>query len=211
MKKSTLEHLLGRFEATPEARNKKIAALADPSNKSLRKEFREAIEHTKYEYMALGIESNQRYDSAAIVRDGLVTPSFEQDEVIYYQPTTFPGARLPHVWLHTPIPGEIVSTLDLCGKGKFSILTGIGGQGWVAAAEQISKELSVPISATTIGFGQEKTDPSFHWEDMRGVEEDGCVLVRPDLFVGWRAEKAMDGGETTKLRKVMQQILGLAA
>lgn len=200
--------LLGRYAETPEARKETIAALSSPSNASARKEFRTALEHTEYEYMALGIESNQRYSSAAIVTDGLTSPEFEKDPTIYYQPTTFPGARIPHVWLNTEIPGEPISTLDLCGHGGFSIFTGIGGQDWVTAAKQVSKELSVPISATTIGFGQQFTDPFFHWEDIRGVQEDGCVLVRPDLFVGWRSEKSMAGDETSKLRLAMQQILG---
>lgn len=209
MGSTALMQLLGCYEENAEARKEKIAALSHPSNAGARRELRKSLEHTEYEYMALGIESNQRYSSAAIVTDGFPIPEFERDPIIHYEPTTFPGARLPHVWLYNEIPGEGVSTLDICGKGGFAILTGVGGQGWVIAAQQVSKELSVPISSTTIGFGQEFTDPFFHWEDIRGVEEDGCILVRPDLFVGWRATKSMAGEESAKLREVMRQILGL--
>ena len=45
-------------------------------------------------------------------------------------PTTWPGARLPHCWLERG--GERVSTHDLAGKGRFTLLTGIGGEAWVA-------------------------------------------------------------------------------
>jgi hypothetical protein len=45
------------------------------------------------------------------------------------------------------------------------------------------------------------------WEEKAGVEEDGCVLVRPDLFVAWRAERS--GDEVGRLLEVMRVILGV--
>ena len=39
------------------------------------------------------------------------------------------------------------------------------------------------------------------------MEEDGCVLVRPDLFVAWRAERS--GDEVGRLLEVMRGILGV--
>jgi hypothetical protein len=45
------------------------------------------------------------------------------------------------------------------------------------------------------------------WARMREVEEDGCVLMRPDRFVAWRAQTMVEGcGE--KLLVVMKSILG---
>ena len=66
--------------------------------------------------------------------DGQPEPAFEKDRELHYQPTTWPGARLPHVWVFGR-DGKKVSTLDLCGHGEFTLLTGIGGEAWVAAAE----------------------------------------------------------------------------
>jgi 2,4-dichlorophenol 6-monooxygenase len=40
-----------------------------------------------------------------------------------------------------------------------------------------------------IGPGQEITDLYFDWAKLRGVAEDGAVLVRPDKHVGWRADR----------------------
>jgi hypothetical protein len=45
------------------------------------------------------------------------------------------------------------------------------------------------------------------WENVRDVEESGCVLVGPDLFVAWRAA---DGGkEEASLLKAMRVVLAL--
>ena len=42
------------------------------------------------------------------------------------------GCRMPGCSITS---GEKVSTLDLTGHGEFTVLTGIGGEGWVEAAE----------------------------------------------------------------------------
>jgi 2,4-dichlorophenol 6-monooxygenase len=70
---------------------------------------------------AHGVEMNQRYCSDAIVTDGQTEPPFEKDAELHYQPTTWPGARLPHVWVFDNDGGK-VSTLDLAGHGRFSVL-----------------------------------------------------------------------------------------
>ena len=43
--------------------------------------------------------------------------------------------------------------------------------------------------------------------EVDGVEESGCVLVRPDLFVAWRAKRMCEDPEE-KFLKVMRSILG---
>ena len=65
-----------------------------------RRKIREAIAFKVYEFDAHGVDMNQRYRSNAIVTDGEPEPPFEKDRELHYQPTTWPGARLPHVWLH---------------------------------------------------------------------------------------------------------------
>ncbi len=44
-------------------------------------------------------------------------------------------------------------------------------------------------------------------ERRREVEEDGCVLVRPDRFVAWRSMELADDCES-KLKEVMKAVLG---
>ncbi|MBO9343004.1 MAG: FAD-dependent monooxygenase, partial [Roseiflexus sp.] len=82
-----------------------------------REKLRKAIELKNYEFNAHGVEMNQRYRSAAVVSDGTPEPSYERDPELYYHPTTWPGARLPHCWLE--YQGRKISTLDLAGKGRF--------------------------------------------------------------------------------------------
>ena len=131
---------------------------------------------------------NQRYTSTAVVPDGTADPGFDRDRVLHYQATTRPGAHLPHVWL-TQNQRQI-STLDLCGKGTFTLLTGITGAKWVEVAEAAAKALGIDINVRVIGPGQTHVDTYGDWAMAREVEEDGAVLVRPDMFVAWRANDA---------------------
>ena len=55
------------------------------------------------------------------------------------------------------------STIDLAGHGKFSLITGIGGEKWVEAARAIEKELGIEINTHTIGWGQEWVDVYRDW------------------------------------------------
>jgi 2,4-dichlorophenol 6-monooxygenase len=83
--------------------------------------------------------------------------------------------------------GRKVSTLDLAGKGRFTLLTGIGGEGWARAAGEIAARTGVEIAAFVIGPGREVIDVYDDWAALSEVAERGCVLVRPDLHVAWRS------------------------
>jgi hypothetical protein len=48
------------------------------------------------------------------------------------------------------------------------------------------------------------------WIKVRGVDEDGVVLVRPDHFVAWRS-RSMSRDPQTMLETVLENILGLKA
>ena len=164
----------------PEVLQKRMAARADntPSAAAQRIALRDALELKNYEFNAHGVEMGQRYASPAIVPDGSPEPPYERDPELYYQATTWPGARLPHCWLGRD--GHKVSTLDLAGKGRFALLTGIAGEAWAS-------ELPPHVDAYVIGPGRTYTDLYEDWARLREVDEDGCVLVRPDGHVAWRS------------------------
>jgi hypothetical protein len=103
-----------------------------PEGEKIRESLREAIAYKAYEFDAHGVEHNHRYASGAVVPDGTASPAFTRDPELYAQPTTWPGAKLPHTWVTRA--GRRVSTLDLAGHGTFSVWTGIGGQAWLDAA-----------------------------------------------------------------------------
>ena len=191
-----------------------FAELSAPTaeGKARRAALRSGIEHSAHEFHAIGIEMNQHYESSAIyVHDELEPFAFSgkaaEDPVLYYVPSTYPGSRLPHAWLSKSIPDKPISTIDLAGKGGWTLFTGIGGQGWKAAADIVGKNLSIKMKCLSIGFRQDWEDVYMDWERVRGVEEDGCILARPDAFVGWRAVSG--GDEDARLLKVMKAVLGI--
>lgn len=153
-----------------------------------REAIRKAIAFKKYEFDAHGVEMNQRYRSGAVVTDGQIEPAFALDADLHYQPTTWPGARLPHAWVYRHGTGAEISTLDLCGHGRFTLLTGLGGEPWVAAAEAVGKELGIEIATHVIGPRQPHEDHSGDWARASEIRDSGCLLVRPDHHVAWRAE-----------------------
>jgi 2,4-dichlorophenol 6-monooxygenase len=163
-----------RAEDTPEAAEQRIA-------------LRKALELKDYEFNAHGVELGQRYASGAVVTDGTAEPEYDRDPELYYHPTTWPGARLPHCWLGDG--GHKISTHDITGKGRFTVLTGISGQAWAEAAEGAARALGVEVDAHVIGPGRRYTDVYDDWARLREVAESGCVLVRPDAHVGWRAHE----------------------
>ncbi|MEZ5651590.1 MAG: FAD-dependent monooxygenase [Burkholderiaceae bacterium] len=180
---------------------------ATPAAEHQRAAIRKAIEFKKYEFDAHGVEMNHRYASAAIITDGQPEPAFERDPELHYQPTTWPGARLPHVWVYDRSGGRH-STLDLCGGGRFSLLTGIGGEAWETAARTVGGKLGIDIAVHVIGPRRELEDLVGDWARASEITDSGAVLVRPDHHVCWRAGK-MVADPVVELRRVLQSVLGL--
>ncbi|MBB4187743.1 2,4-dichlorophenol 6-monooxygenase [Sinorhizobium terangae] len=167
--------------------------------------IRKSIADKVYEFDAHGVEMNQRYRSDAIVTDGQAEPAFTKDAELHYQPTTWPGARLPHAWVFSG-DGTKASTLDLTGHGKFTVLTGIGGEGWIEAARAVGRELGIEIAAHVIGPRQHWQDFSGDWANAREVRDSGIVLVRPDHHVCWRSD-VIAADPVAELYRVMTAIL----
>ncbi|WP_299588122.1 FAD-dependent monooxygenase [uncultured Tateyamaria sp.] len=170
--------------------------------------LREAIAFKKYEFDAHGVEMNQRYRSGAVVTDGQMEPAFDLDHELHYQPTTWPGARLPHVWLFDA-QGRKLSTLDLT-QGGFALLTGLNGSAWAQAAETVVQEMGLALSAHVIGPRQALVDHTGDWARAREVGDAGCVLVRPDHHVAWRSEGMADDPKA-ELTRVLNTILSTGA
>lgn len=205
---------LGVLPSDVEDRKAQFAELSAPTEagKQRRKKLADAVKYTEHEFGGIGIEMNQAYISNAIyfkdeVNERRVLP---KDAVLHYQISTYPGSRLPHAWLNKRIPSQApISTIDLAGHGKFCLLTGIGGEKWKQAANEVRTSLNVPINVYSIGWKQDWEDIYDDWMRRREVEEDGCVLVRPDRTICWRS-MTMRNDCIELLAKVIEEILGLA-
>lgn len=172
-----------------------------------RAKLREALQLKNYEFNALGVELGQRYSSGAIKTDGTAEPQSDRDPELHYQATTWPGARLPHAWVaNTQIAGASrISTYDLCGRGQFTLLTGVNGEAWVEAAKHASGELGYEIRVHQIGPGQEYDDLYDDWALQREVSDSGMILVRPDLHVAYRSHDD-SGDPTSELLAVLREV-----
>lgn len=168
--------------------------------------------HTAHEFGGIGIEMNQRYNSGAVYLkdEAEQRPLPPQDAVLEYQISTYPGSRLPHAWLNKKCPVEPISTVDLAGHGTFCLLNGIGGDAWKQAAVEVCRYIGVKINVYSIGWGQDWIDVYGDWERRRGVEEDGCILVRPDRTVCWRS-MTMRKDCNAALLRVVKSILGVGS
>jgi 2,4-dichlorophenol 6-monooxygenase len=155
-----------------------------PAGEKIRKDLREAIAYKSYEFNAHGVEHNHRYVSSAVRPDGTPMPAFKRDAELYAQPTTWPGAKLPHCWVTRG--GRRVSTLDLAGHGAFSIWTGPSGQDWLDAAKALSQQTKLPITLVQVGPGAPIEDPYGTWANLAEISDGGVLLVRPDLYIAAR-------------------------
>ena len=176
-----------------------------PKAEKQRQALREAIAFKKYEFDAHGVEMNHRYKSNSVLTEGDKEPEFKKDKELFYQPTTYPGARIPHAWVYDKT-GVKHSILDLCGKGNFSIFTGIGGEEWLKAAKNIEKQLGIKIQCNIIGPDQDFEDHAGEWSSIREISDSGLILVRPDQHICWRS-KDMISNSSEKLMDVMKKIL----
>ena len=176
-----------------------------PKAEKQRQALREAIAFKKYEFDAHGVEMNHRYKSNSVLTGGDKEPEFKKDKELFYQPTTYPGARIPHAWVYDKT-GVKHSLLDLCGKGNFSIFTGIGGEEWVKAAKNIETQLGIKIQCNIIGPDQDFEDHAGEWSSIREISDSGLILVRPDQHICWRS-KDMISNSSEKLMDVMKKIL----
>ena len=176
-----------------------------PKAEKQRQALREAIAFKKYEFDAHGVEMNHRYKSNSVLTEGDKEPKFKKDKELFYQPTTYPGARIPHAWVYDKT-GVKHSLLDLCGKGNFSIFTGIGGEEWLKAAKNIETQLGIKIQCNIIGPDQDFEDHAGEWSSIREISDSGLILVRPDQHICWRS-KDMISNSSEKLMDVMKKIL----
>lgn len=117
-----------------------------------------------------GIEQGYRYiHSPIIYLDEEEGEGPDPDAMLKYTPSTWPGARLPHVWLD-----DGGAMQDRLGPG-FTLLKLAGSKADTSALEQALRSGGAAFEVLEIGDG-----------DARAVYERDLILLRPDLHVVWR-------------------------
>ena len=126
-----------------------------------------AREEAPKTFRVLGAELGYRYAGSPVICD---EPGGPQPNIEVYEPTTWPGARLPHVWIE---PGKL-SVHDRIGDG-FTLLR-LGRE--KADAAGLQKALAA--------FGASLTLLDIDSDTVRRVYGYDYLLTRPDLHVVWR-------------------------
>jgi hypothetical protein len=130
----------------------------------------------KREWFTLHIHLGYRYDDSPIIRpDGTSAPN---DAPMTYTQTARPGSRAPHVWL---APGK--STLDLFGRGFVLFRFDLTIE--VTSLEAAARDRGVPLEVIDLDNLEAKR-----------LYERNLVLIRPDGFVGWRADALSEDAGT---------------
>jgi len=124
----------------------------------------------------LGIEAGYRYAGSPIVwpePDEGPDPDNPQ-----YVPTTWPGARLPHVWLNDPsTKHDRIALHDRLGKG-YTLLRLGGTRVDTANLERAFRATDAPLEVLDLED-----------EAAREIYGFDLLLVRPDLHVVWHGNQ----------------------
>jgi 2-polyprenyl-6-methoxyphenol hydroxylase-like FAD-dependent oxidoreductase len=124
-----------------------------------------------------GIERGYRYMASPVIVAGSGTPSGDPDPAGYrYAPTTWPGARLPHIWLDDGTPLH-----DKLGNGFTLLLLPV-------SADQGAQWYVREIAAAFIRFGAPLELVEVTSATAQAVYAGHrLILIRPDLHVAWRS------------------------
>ena len=117
----------------------------------------------------IGAELGYRYAGSPVICD---EPGGPEDDFRSYVPTTWPGARLPHVWLEGHVAMQ-----DRIGDG-YTLLRLGGSKAEVSNFEKGFASLGAPLRVIDV--------PDAAARDVYGFD---LILVRPDLHVVWRGNR----------------------
>ncbi len=118
----------------------------------------------------IGAELGYRYVGSPIIWEESGGPEHLFRE---YLPTTWPGARLPHVWLEGHVAMQ-----DRIGQG-YTLLRLGGSRENTSALERSFKSYGAPLEILDIADDAAR--------DVYGFD---LILLRPDLHIAWRGQRA---------------------
>src|SRR5439155_24193501 len=120
----------------------------------------------------IGAELGYRYVDSPVICD---IPGGPEHRFGEYRPTTWPGARLPHVWLEDGTPVQ-----DRISDG-YAILRLGGTRADTAGLERAITSHGAPVAVLDIPDNV-----------VREVYQHDILLLRPDMHVVWRGNRLPD-------------------
>lgn len=168
-----------------------------------RSRLRAVLEKESFIFEAHGVEMNQVYRSGAVIQDGTEV-AYDRDPELYIQPTSHPGARVPHAWVGDA--ERTVSTLDLVARERFTLLIRDRGAAWRDAARTVAADLGIELAVVSIAHAGDVQDLYGDWAARSGIGEEGALLVRPDQHVALRHPGAVEDAPKV-LDEALRQIL----
>ncbi|MCQ4084302.1 FAD-dependent monooxygenase [Streptomyces sp. RB6PN25] len=173
--------------ARPEWNRAQMTALFSdtPDGETRRAVLREYFDTNRITTAHLGLEMGYDYADAGFVGDDRTARPQPDPLGLTLVQSARPGSRLPHSWLRHG--QQRLSTHQLqAAAGSFLLVAGAGGAAWLSAARKLSEARGVPVTAHAVGADGGPVDADGTWTRLRGHDEDGAVLVRPDGYVAMR-------------------------
>ena len=130
------------------------------------KSFR--VNHARMHGMR-GAEFGYTYAGSAILDEESTSESWDTN---VYTPHTRPGARAPHMWLSDGRPLQ-----DVVGNWYTLLYFGVGGD--ISGFEAAFRAVGAPLTVLQLD------EPH-----MRKLYDRSMFLLRPDMHVAWRGDKA---------------------
>ncbi len=162
------------YGTEPEKTRERFDAMcADPSAFP---ELAPAIELQRPHFDSLNLQLGYRYVSDAVIGAAPLDKTTSID-ISRYEPSTEPGAILPHQWVKKN--GDTVSLLSLIPMDRFTLLVGPDGGDW---AERL-KASAAPITLLIDGLDYEAES---EWHEVTGLADQGALLIRPDRHIARR-------------------------
>jgi 2-polyprenyl-6-methoxyphenol hydroxylase-like FAD-dependent oxidoreductase len=118
----------------------------------------------------IGAELGYRYAGSPLIAE---EPGAPDDDFGRYVPTSWPGARLPHVWLDGHVPVQ-----DRLGPGYTLLRLGRGPKE-TSDFEKAMANSGAPFQVVDIADAAAR--------DLYGFD---LILLRPDMHVAWRGNRA---------------------
>jgi len=176
--------------------------------KRARSEFTLRIPGQARHYHSIGLDLGFVYQNGAVIVEGGRVPQ-PIEPIIHYQPTTWPGARLPHFWIRRA--GMTLSIHDVIAEDGMTLLVKPEARrAWLDAVEGLCSHRPVSVRCLAIGSGPDADceDPQRAWTNFSGTEDSGAVLVRPDRHVAWRS-RTLPRNPGKELDVALSQILDM--